>query len=156
MNPIDGQYQFWYYAEKLINSGFLIDAHYSGDAYLQSAMRLQSNGRSIEERLPDENTTTAGITSQGVNVNTGLWIRLNWPTTYWEQFCGNILIYLWYNEHALRDESDLDIARQMVLQKPLSESQAQIRSAVLTMYASCTIIFRIWHKIYILYWQWQV
>ncbi|WP_302285832.1 SusC/RagA family TonB-linked outer membrane protein [Bacteroides clarus] len=83
---------------KNLSFGFLIDVRYGGDVYLQSMMRLQSNGQTKETVAGREEyyTTGKGLISQGVNVNTGLpnTVELD-PTTYWGQFYGNIGNYIY-------------------------------------------------------------
>ncbi len=83
---------------KSLSFGFLIDMSIGGDIYLQSMMRLQSNGQTKETVAGREEyyTTGKGLVSQGVNVNTGLpnTVELD-PTTYWGQFYGNIGNYIY-------------------------------------------------------------
>ncbi|MDR1348227.1 MAG: SusC/RagA family TonB-linked outer membrane protein [Prevotellaceae bacterium] len=83
---------------KNFSFGFLIDIRKGGDIYLQSMMRLQSNGQT-KETVPgraEYYATGKGLISQGVNVNTGLpnTVELD-PTTYWGQFYGNIGNYIY-------------------------------------------------------------
>ncbi len=83
---------------KNFSFGFLFDIRYGGNIYLQSMMRLQSNGQTIETAAGREDyyTSGKGIISQGVNVNTGLpnTVELS-PTAYWGQFYGNIENYIY-------------------------------------------------------------
>ena len=83
---------------KNFSFGFLIDVRYGGDVYLQSMMRLQSNGQTKETVAGREEfySTGKGLISQGVNVNTGApnTVELN-PTAYWGQFYGNIGNYVY-------------------------------------------------------------
>ncbi len=80
------------------NLGFLIDVRKGGDIYLQSMMRLQNCGQTIETVAGREEyyTTGKGLISNGINVETGLpnTIELD-PTTYWGQFYGNIGNYIY-------------------------------------------------------------
>lgn len=81
-----------------LSFGFLIDVRYGGDVYLQSMMRLQSNGQTKETVAGREEfyTSGKGLVSQGVNVNTGLpnTVELD-PTAYWGQFYSNIGNYIY-------------------------------------------------------------
>lgn len=83
---------------KNLSFGFLIDMSYGGDIYLQSMMRLQSNGQTKETVAGREEyyTTGKGLISEGINVNTGLpnTVELD-PTSYWGQFYGNIGNYIY-------------------------------------------------------------
>lgn len=83
---------------KNLSFGFLIDVRYGGDVYLQSMMRLQSNGQTKETVAGREEfyKNGKGLVSQGVNVNTGLpnTVELD-PTSYWGQFYGNIGNYIY-------------------------------------------------------------
>lgn len=83
---------------KNLSFGFLIDVRYGGDVYLQSMMRLQSNGQTKETVAGREEfyKNGKGLVSQGVNVNTGLpnTVELD-PTAYWGQFYGNIGNYIY-------------------------------------------------------------
>lgn len=83
---------------KNLSFGFLIDVRYGGDVYLQSMMRMQSNGQTIETAAGREEfyTSGKGLISQGINVNTGQpnTVELN-PTAYWGQFYGNIGNYIY-------------------------------------------------------------
>ena len=83
---------------KNLSFGFLIDVRYGGDVYLQSMMRLQSNGQTKETVAGREEyyTTGKGLISQGVNANTGApnTVELD-PTAYWGQFYGNIGNYIY-------------------------------------------------------------
>jgi len=75
-----------------------LNVRYGGDVYLQSMMRLQSNGQTKETAAGREEfySTGKGLISQGVNVNTGApnTVELN-PTAYWGQFYGNIGNYVY-------------------------------------------------------------
>ncbi|MDR3286210.1 MAG: SusC/RagA family TonB-linked outer membrane protein [Prevotellaceae bacterium] len=77
---------------------FLLDIRKGGDIYLQSMMRLQSNGQTKETAAgrAEYYSTGKGLISQGVNVNTGLpnTVELD-PTAYWGQFYGNIGNYVY-------------------------------------------------------------
>lgn len=81
-----------------ISSWLKAMVRFGGDVYLQSMMRLQSNGQTKETVAGREEyyTTGKGLISQGVNVNTGLpnTVELD-PTTYWGQFYGNIGNYIY-------------------------------------------------------------
>ncbi|MDR1552612.1 MAG: SusC/RagA family TonB-linked outer membrane protein [Prevotellaceae bacterium] len=78
--------------------GFLIDIRKGGDIYLQSMMRLQSNGQTKETVAgrAEYYATGKGLISKGVNVNTGQpnTFELD-PTAYWGQFYGNIGNYIY-------------------------------------------------------------
>ncbi|MDO4511456.1 MAG: SusC/RagA family TonB-linked outer membrane protein [Bacteroidales bacterium] len=83
---------------KNLSLGFLIDCRYGGDIYLQSMMRLQSNGQTKETVAgrAEYYSTGKGLVAPGVNVNTGLpnTVELD-PTSYWGQFYGNIENYIY-------------------------------------------------------------
>lgn len=83
---------------KNLSFGFLIDIRYGGDVYLQSMMRLQSNGQTKETVAGREEfyTSGKGLISQGISSETGNpnTVELN-PTAYWGQFYGNIGNYIY-------------------------------------------------------------
>jgi TonB-linked SusC/RagA family outer membrane protein len=82
---------------KSFSLGFLIDIRKGGDIYLQSMMRLQSNGQTKETVAgrAEYYSSGTGIIGKGVTEsgqpNT---VALN-PTTYWGQFYGNIGNYVY-------------------------------------------------------------
>lgn len=140
---MDGRYRVYITLENL-SFGFLIDVRYGGDVYLQSMMRLQSNGQTKETVAGREEyyTTGKGLISQGVNVNTGLpnTVELD-PTTYWGQFYGNIGNYIYDTTNVRLRELNLTwTLPDKWFAKPLSEVSSSV--PWLTMYASCIIIFR--------------
>ena len=83
---------------KGLDLSFLIDARIGGKMYLQSMMRLESNGQTLST-LPGREeyyTTGKGLVCDGLNVNTGQpnTVELD-PTSYYGQFYGNIGHYVY-------------------------------------------------------------
>lgn len=89
---------------------FHIDARIGGKMYLQSMMRLESNGQ-VNTTLPgraEYYATGKGLISEGVNVNTGLpnTVELD-PTTYYGQFYGNQGHYMYSTTNVRMREMSL-------------------------------------------------
>lgn len=85
---------------KGVSFGFLLDMRMGGNMYLQSMMRLESNGQTKDTAIGREQYYTTGASdafiSKGVNVNTGQpnTVQLD-PTSYWGQFYGNLENYVY-------------------------------------------------------------
>ncbi|MEF9985833.1 MAG: SusC/RagA family TonB-linked outer membrane protein [Bacteroidales bacterium] len=83
---------------KNLSFGFLLDIRKGGNIYLQSMMRLQSCGQTIETAAGREEyySTGKGLISEGVNINTGKpnTVAID-PNAYWGQFYGNIGNYIY-------------------------------------------------------------
>ena len=83
---------------KNLSFGFMLDIRKGGNIYLQSMMRLQANGQTIETVAGRQEFYNGGkgIIADGINVNTGAknTVELD-PTSYWGQFYGNIGNYIY-------------------------------------------------------------
>lgn len=83
---------------KNLSFGFLLDIRKGGNIHLQSMMRLQANGQTIETVAGREEYYAGGkgLISQGISQETGLpnTIGLD-PAQYWGQFYGNIGNYIY-------------------------------------------------------------
>ncbi len=89
---------------------FLIDGRFGGKMYLQSMMRMESNGQT-KSTLPgraEYYATGKGLVCDGVNVNTGLpnTVELD-PTSYYGQFYGNIGHYIYSTTNVRMREMSL-------------------------------------------------
>lgn len=89
---------------------FLIDARIGAKMYLQSMMRMESNGQTVST-LPgraEYYQSGKGLISEGVNVNTGMpnTVELD-PTTYYGQFYGTIGHYVYSTSNVRMREMSL-------------------------------------------------